>query len=898
MAASRTFFASDPRMHREEEWTLSRTTSQQNTHHKKHNQKHEPRFEEEADSRISIENVTPPGERETVLQQRFVLPDPVAFRYLEDEPRTVVLERHGYLKGYQLYLVEQWACSRTHPTFVITTYTGDPNDSVIVGVLGVEGDRDAWSPRLQTYFQAINQFHARPKETPLGTVMVTNLSGFPSALTVIPVPEGDIKNHRDDFVVNENLKRLGCSGRSGLTLSPPTSATQAKFHQLYKTSDKIDLYKAVIEIVKLCQVALVMFDKLGQEYADGLLCDITERAINDWWTELGTEHYNIEPADGILGPTTVAALLGMFMGARNRLDYYGAPVGKDAFDIKNLKHGIGYFQKSQKLDKTRRLDRPTLACLRRVTAKAAAGEGWAVRKAVKSTVAELSGKGGEMVMGMVGAKDKAKIADIETIEIDRFVHLAYGDRSKWLWHGKHRHGTGDGFDKPLPETGSLVFSKDESGAYLWSTKKREQEVIEQEGQVRHKEVANDVYQNGPPPISETSMAGTSPMQDHTRRTVFKSAKDKMNDARSGLGRIKDAVGIRGHTSRQSRDDFMDGEYLTPSTANLTGSGSSTAHPGQLERSFTWKDTPNNYVDGYAKHNLSSSAILSASTPRQKTLSPYESKHSLPSSGESTKGADGENNSKDDAGHEAVAVPEQGYLGPPTDQSLAAEKTFDALQKVEVDSTLKTLLRRRSVESLPTFEQRLHDDAWWPRHLSFSAVSDTVLSWQDINAFDGSNVDASAAEADKQYLEEEEDRLFARIKQLEMYMTEWVERKITKVEKIEGGAVVDQTALQQVYNQLSEDNRDVQSASHEIIAEQRGHLMDSIQHIEGLGARLEYQINALESKVADVEDGVIQFQAQVDHLELHATELENLLQKESWMHWAVRTLTGIGSGPHA
>ena len=75
-------------------------------------------------------------------------------------------------------------------------------------------------------------------------------------------------------------------------------------------------------------------------------------------------------------------------------------------------------------------------------------------------------------------------------------------------------------------------------------------------------------------------------------------------------------------------------------------------------------------------------------------------------------------------------------------------------------------------------------------------------------------------------------------------------------------------------------------------------MDSIQHIEGLGARLEYQINALESKVADVEDGVIQFQAQVDHLELHAAELENLLQKESWMHWAVRTLTGIGSGPHA
>ena len=516
-----------------------------------------------------------------------------------------------------------------------------------------------------------------------------------------------------------------------------------------------------------------------------------------------------------------------------------------------------------------------------------------MRKAVKSTVAELSGKGGEMVMGIVGAKDKAKIADIETIEIDRFVQLAYGDRSKWLWHGKHRHGTGDGFDKPLPETGSLVFSKDESGAYLWSTKKREQESIDQEGQVRYREGANDVYQNVPPPISQTSMAGTSPTQDHTRRTVFKSAKGKMTDARSGLGRIKDAVGMRGHASRQSRDDFLDGEYLTPSIANLTESGSSTAHPGQLEKSFT----PNNYINEYLKHNLPPSAILSSSTPRQKTLSPYESKHSLPSSGESTKGFDGEYDGKDDAGHETVAVPDQDHLGSPKDPSLATEKSFDALGKVEVDGTRKTLLRRRSVEGLPTFEQRMHNDSWWPRHLSFSAVSDAVLPWQDINASHGGNVGLSAAERDKQYFEEEEGRLFARIEQLEMYMREWVDRKITKVEDIEGCAVVDQDALQQIYNQLSEDNREVQSTSHEMIAEQRGHLMDSIQHIEGLGARLEYQINALESKVADVEDGVIQFQTQVDNLEVHAAELEDLLQKESWVHWAVRTMTGIGSGPH-
>ena len=73
--------------------------------------------------------------------------------------------------------------------------------------------------------------------------MVTNLSSFPSALTVITVPDGDIRKHRQVFIVNEDLKRLGCSGRSGLTLSEPTAATQAKSYQLYKTSDRIPFFQ-------------------------------------------------------------------------------------------------------------------------------------------------------------------------------------------------------------------------------------------------------------------------------------------------------------------------------------------------------------------------------------------------------------------------------------------------------------------------------------------------------------------------------------------------------------------------------------------------------------------------------------------------------------------------------
>ena len=239
---------------------------------------------------------------------------------------------------------------------------------------------------------------------------------------------------------------------------------------------------SVIELVKLCQSALMLFDKLEIDYADGLLCDVTERAVNDWWVEIGSSYYNIEPHDGILGPTTVAGLLGLLMGARNRLHAVGAPVGKDAFDVEAMKKGISAFQKQQRLARSRRLDRKTLDRLHRTSVKAANSEGyWAVPKAVKSTVAELSGKGGEMVLDVVGRRDRAGIAEIETCEIDRFVQLVYGERPRWLWYGKplKKSSTKAGVGQPhrVGEESQgtngkdLVFAQDDQGGYTWTAKK-------------------------------------------------------------------------------------------------------------------------------------------------------------------------------------------------------------------------------------------------------------------------------------------------------------------------------------------------------------------------------------------------------------------------------------------
>ncbi|KAJ5543463.1 hypothetical protein N7535_005887 [Penicillium sp. DV-2018c] len=480
--------------------------------------------------------------------QRLVFTDAVAFRYLEEDPSTVVLQRRETLQGYEIYVVEQWACSRVHPTFIITTYTGDPSHTVVVGVLSVPTNEGSWSPRLRMYFDGMKQCHAKRKETPLGTIMVTDLGSFPSALSLIPIPDGDVRKHREDFFVNEDLKRLGCAGRAGLKLQPPSAATKAKFHQLYRTSEIVPLYIAVMELVKQCQIALMVFDKLAPEYVDGLLCDVTEAAINDWWTDIGTDLYNIEPSDSGLGPTSVAALLGTLLGARNRLHAYGAPVGKDAFDIPNLKRGIGSFQKSQKMKRTRRLDRHTLDRLHRATAKAANAEGWT--DAVKSTMAELSGQGGEMVMGMVRGRDKGGIADIETLDLDTFVQCCNGERAKYLWLGKPRKsGFEDGFSRGhLPE---MMLPTDEQGGYAWASRKKHSA---EDMHVERTSSGLDRSWKMPEAAVEE--------KDNRKRGV----SGRVSDARAGLGRFKDAVGLQGlrhhhhHHSRDSVDVTHDLAY--------------------------------------------------------------------------------------------------------------------------------------------------------------------------------------------------------------------------------------------------------------------------------------------------------------------------------------------------
>lgn len=816
-------------------------------------------------------------------------------RYLEEDPCVNVVKRKDKLQGYELYLVEQWACSRQSPTFVIATYTGDEKHSVVVGVLSVPADEDAWSPRLRVYFKAVQQYHARPRETPIGEVMVTNLSSFPSALTVISVPDGDIKAHRREFIVNEDLKRLGCSGRSGLTLSEPTGAAKAKFCQLYRTSEKIPFADAVVELVKLCQVALYLFGKLEPVYIDGLLCDVTETAVGDWWTEFGAEYYNVEPADGILGPTTVVALLGLLLGARNRLSYLGAPVSKDVFDIETTERGIYYFQKYLKVERSqrsRRLDRQTLYKLHAATAKAAAKEGWGVQKAVKSTVREIGGERGELVLGMVGGRDKGGIGDIETLDLGKFTKLVSGERAKWLWLGKPKRTTVDSNDKAIPDMSNILFSKDFNNQ---QTKRIQPISQDDESEPRQREDSPAVYST-PAPGSAVSVGESPAEKDAMRRGVFKNVA---RDARSGFERFKDAVynggAPKGYSNRHSREESIDTPF-TATAASLSSNtpGGSQPSPAPIGRAFTWKTKPEEYLNAMRKEKILESAPVSVAASTRMDVTPDDSR---PPTRAGTNRYKSSNEDMAEMRKEVAAIESSVAESAALDENDLQGPALAAMAHRQFSSTISNLHRRHSGCG---FEQpRLYlNETRWPRRLSFSEAEEAVLRWEELVVLDeDGHFDPDADLGDPASLAEIASSLYYSILGIEQGIEPWVDQKISAIEQLNQIYSKQQDELQAIYYQRNDAYQQAKQESQEVIAEERSHFTEVLKEIETWVQKLEYEMNGLESRVQDFESGIEEFEVRVGEVEHSAEELKQVLETESWLHWAVRNITGIGTGPN-
>lgn len=563
--------------------------------------------------------------------------------------------------------------------------------------------------------------------------------------------------------------------------------------------------------------------------------------------------------------------MGTLLGARNRLHAYGAPVGKDAFDFINLKRGIGGFQKSQKMKRSRRLDRLTLDRLHRVTAKAANAEGWT--DAVKSTMAELSGQGGEMVMGMVRGRDKGGIADIETLDLDSFVQFCNGERAKWLWLGKPRKsGVEEGFTRG---TGSdMMFTTDEQGGYVWSSRKK-----------HSTEDLNAERVNSGPDRSWKMPEPNVEEKDHRKKGV----SGRVSDARAGLGRFKDAVGLQGLRHHHHHHSSRESSQLTHDLAYHPSIDSDNEAPSTKMRT----------VSGFRSERK-------VSNDMEKLIEEQEHPQLLPIPDSERKAPE----------IHIEPVPEdepeiQAPDWPTTQQPPIIEEDSD-MERVISRSTaastdherdwdgsisgiaLMALRRPQSSEEFKSLESEIEQrENFCTRHLSFSIVEEVVFKWEPLGGKptvkETDNLEEAIAQEDM--LASEGCTFSSRIQELSQHTVPWVERQVDSVDSLNQLLYDRHEELNSVYLERFGEYQRLRERSSDILIDESHHLTDGVKRVELLGAKLDYELHVLESKVEDMEAGLSDFDRHIVNIE---TRIKALIKGEeehdtSWTTWIARSM---------
>lgn len=335
-------------------------------------------------------NIAPPTTSESILYSggeliSYIFPDFNAVKYFQKDflnMNEFHLAEETVCSGFEIYLVDQWIRSRKIGT-VVSAFHGNYESKVkVMKFTVIKKPSKQYPARFQEYLNEVMLNHATFKKRDVASEMgrdpddfsgdatpefllVTNISRLSSNLNLIPIPGGDTRKVESTFLINSNLRRLNCGGRSvSLVADKVSDASEDKFRQMYSVYNaSVPIKFAIKELVNLIQTCLFYFDLLDVRYCDGLLCQKTEDAINNWWNLIGLPHFNTKPNPkaGILPSKSVAAIISLTISVKMRLQMFGGcDVPKDPFDFENFMISIGQFQKQIKIEKKRKLDLITL----------------------------------------------------------------------------------------------------------------------------------------------------------------------------------------------------------------------------------------------------------------------------------------------------------------------------------------------------------------------------------------------------------------------------------------------------------------------------------------------------------------------------------------------------------
>ncbi|OBZ89629.1 Protein STB2 [Choanephora cucurbitarum] len=298
-----------------------------------------------------------------------------------------VIEEQQELRGYQIYIVEQWVCNRKIDSNVVKVFTGDENHVIQVAVIAIStAELQQPRPQIQAFLNVGS--HLKYKPTPLGEISLTNPGELPFDMDMVLVPDGDYDKWIKRTYVNINLRRANCTGRSSLNLRPPNPASEEKFRSLYRIADTAKFEDAVINLVSLVQIALYLFDLLHRDYIDGLICDETTAAFWEFYTKydpVKTTEFSLK--EPWMEPHLLAAIISKLLMCRNKLQDYNFTTIKDPFlDYDSFRADIGDYQRHKNIQITRLINLETLAKLNEHTSSQLK-----VKKVIKSKLDDISG---------------------------------------------------------------------------------------------------------------------------------------------------------------------------------------------------------------------------------------------------------------------------------------------------------------------------------------------------------------------------------------------------------------------------------------------------------------------------------------------------------------------------
>ncbi|GJJ07467.1 hypothetical protein Clacol_001669 [Clathrus columnatus] len=248
--------------------------------------------------------------------------------------RLCIVQERLQLRGYQMVVV------RSRFVNTVCVYTGNPNHRINVTALSpiTSLSETEAQAEMDNILHMLRRDGARPKETEHGIILITSLANFRSDYNLILIPDGNFSAAREQLYVNINLLRMGCSGRSALTLSEPSEPTKDRFMHMFCFSESllttVTFNHIVLELVKLVQSSLALFGifDCSHEERNGLLCDVTAEGILRWTDEIGEPLLSLEPMERVGDPSFVSALFSLVVSLRNKLQALGfSQVPKDPF---------------------------------------------------------------------------------------------------------------------------------------------------------------------------------------------------------------------------------------------------------------------------------------------------------------------------------------------------------------------------------------------------------------------------------------------------------------------------------------------------------------------------------------------------------------------------------------